>query len=280
MRTAITAPNAHSSAHILRAGIIALVVHTVVAVFSLAGSYALFNFSGLPDWNYSTLSYYLGIINVVSGIAAALFLMAAYEGWTNTARLFALCVLIAGGAELLGTTTGFPFGSYTYTERLGPKILGHVPYLIPPSWFMVLYPAMAIASCFSLPLIARASIAGGLLTLWDVAMDPAVTTGFAYWTWKTNGGFYGMPLTNWLGWWLTGSLIALIFWRSQPHVRLHMHPWAWALYLIQGGFMALLAVVYERPLAALFWLVGIIVMWFFIKRAKSWKGSLEARADG
>lgn len=280
MGTTFATPSKHRSLPILTVGITALILHGLVALVSIAGSYALFNVSGLPDWNYSALSYNLGIINIASGIVAALLLMAAYEGWTNTARLFALCVLIAGGAELLGTTTGFPFGSYTYTERLGPKILGHVPYLIPPSWFMVLYPTMAIASCFSLPLIARASIAGSLLTLWDVAMDPAVTTGFAYWMWKTDGGFYGMPYTNWLGWWATGSFIALIFWYRQPEVRIQLNPWAWALYLIQGGFMALLAVVYERPLAALFWLVGIIVVWFFIKRAKSWKGSLEARADG
>jgi len=41
------------------------------------------------------------------------------------------------GSELLGTSTGFPFGHYSYLSGLGYKIAGLVPFTIPLSWFYV-----------------------------------------------------------------------------------------------------------------------------------------------
>src|SRR5437870_3167852 len=38
-------------------------------------------------------------------------------------------------AELVGTGTGWPFGSYTYGDALGSKVLERVPIAIPLSWF-------------------------------------------------------------------------------------------------------------------------------------------------
>jgi putative membrane protein len=39
-------------------------------------------------------------------------------------------------------------------------------------------------------------------------MDPAMSFATAHWLWHTPGFFYGMPLLNWFGWWLTGSIVA------------------------------------------------------------------------
>ena len=46
-------------------------------------------------------------------------------------------VLISLTSELLGTSTGFPFGHYSYLSGLGYKIAGLVPFTIPLSWFYV-----------------------------------------------------------------------------------------------------------------------------------------------
>ena len=42
---------------------------------------------------------------------------------------------ISLASELLGTSTGFPFGHYTYLNGLGYKVAGLVPFTIPLSWF-------------------------------------------------------------------------------------------------------------------------------------------------
>ncbi len=119
--------------------------------------------------------------------------------------------LIGASAELLGTTTGFPFGGYAYTDWLGPKILSHVPYFIPLSWF-----AMAMV-CYDLSL--RVTRHRGLTVLmsavfmvgWDVSLDPAMSRAFPFWTYTESGFFYGMPLSNWGGWFLTSVVILGVY---------------------------------------------------------------------
>jgi len=245
-------------------GILFLLLHAMVAVFSLSGTWALYNLSQVPDWDYTTVTFWLGIANVVTGVLTAVMLMAHREGWKSTLTLLALCVLLAGSMELLGTTTGIPFGSYSYTDLLGPKLLGHVPYLIPLSWMMMLYPAMMLTETLLPRRWLRPLVAGFVLTIWDFAMDPAMTTGFAYWQWHTEGGFYGMPYVNWLGWWLTGTLVAAVFWKVDREWRGDWEPVALALYLIQGAFMAGLAWLYMRPMATVLWLVAVIAVMLLV----------------
>ncbi|MDW8291299.1 MAG: carotenoid biosynthesis protein [Armatimonadota bacterium] len=248
-----------------RAGILFLWLHAIVAVFSLAGTWGLYNLPQVPDWDYTALTFWLGISNIATGVLAALLLMASREGWKPALTLLALCMVLAGGMELLGTTTGIPFGEYSYTDLLGPKFLGHVPYLIPPSWMMMLYPAMVLTQVLMPQGWLRPALAGLLLTVWDFAMDPAMTTGFAYWQWHTEGGFYGMPWVNWFGWWLTGTLVAAAFWKVSAW-RGEWEPAAFALYLIQGAFMAGLAWLYMRPLASLLWLASAGVVTVLVWR--------------
>ncbi|GIV13841.1 MAG: carotenoid biosynthesis protein [Armatimonadetes bacterium] len=233
----------------------------LVALFSVAGSWALFGgYPNLPPLNYNALAYWLGIANVLLGIGAAAGHMALTQGWRATVLLMGLCVLIAGGAELLGTTTGFPFGPYTYTDRLGPKFLGHVPYLIPPSWFMVLYPAIHLSYALGVPRWGVPFVSALLLTWWDVAMDPAVTTGFPYWVWHVEGEFYGMPLVNWLGWYATGLVISVVYLRFAPEWKPAPIGIPLALWLIQGGQMAGLAWVFGRIWAAVLWAGGAVAL--------------------
>lgn len=159
-------------------------------------------------WKYSGPTY------VVLGALAALAHAATRVG---TRR--ALLLLVAGfgislGAELLGTTTGIPFGPYSYTTLLGWRVGGRVPFPIPLSWFYMIYASLAILGRRLLPdggpvsRLRWAALAGLVLTAWDVAMDPAMSFATAHWTWHTTGFFYGMPLVNWFGWWLTGTVVA------------------------------------------------------------------------
>lgn len=109
-------------------------------------------------------------------------------------------------SELLGTMVGVPFGPYRYTHLLGPKWFDHVPVLIPISWFTMALPSYALAA----PEAARVSpvrrvLVGSLILLaWDLALDPAMSGATPYWLWATRGAYYGMPLMNLVGWFVTG----------------------------------------------------------------------------
>lgn len=159
-------------------------------------------------WRFSGPSY------VIVGALAALFHAAGKLGWPRATGLLAVGFVIALAAELTGTSTGLPFGPYSYTALLGYRILGLVPFPIPMSWFFMLYCSLAMCGrllrgeASSATRWRWAATAGLILTAWDVAMDPAMTVATNHWIWHTHGFFYGMPLSNWFGWWLTGTLVA------------------------------------------------------------------------
>lgn len=166
---------------------------------------------------------------VVLGALAALLHSVPRLGRDRALVLFAVATAIALASELAGTNVGLPFGPYHYTEMLGYRINGDVPFPIPISWYYMLYASLAMCGRL-LPLPEGgagrwrwAFIAGLILTAWDVAQDPAMTAVKpVHWAWDfakvpawvpswvSTGFFYGMPLSNWLGWVVTGTLIARV----------------------------------------------------------------------
>lgn len=128
-------------------------------------------------------------------------------------------------SELLGTSTGFPFGDYTYLNGLGYKIGGLVPFTIPMSWFYLGISAYLLARGGLLQTVGSglvrhgAAIATGALLLmsWDFVLDPAMSqTAMPFWYWHTPGAFFGMPYQNFAGWFGTGAVfmtVAAVLWR-------------------------------------------------------------------
>lgn len=166
-------------------------------------------------WTFSGPSY------VVLGALATGAWLARRFGASRTLLLFALTAGVSLAAELIGTRTGYPFGAYAYTPLLGFRIAGRVPFPIPLSWFYMIAASLALVS-HALPARDDArtqfmwALAGGAaLTAWDVAMDPAMVVT-NHWVWRTPGFFYGMPLSNWGGWLLTGTAIAWLALRVVP----------------------------------------------------------------
>jgi putative membrane protein len=108
---------------------------------------------------------------------------------------------------------------YHYTNLLGPLFLGLVPYLIPVAWFMMSYPSFVIADRLVPPswkrwqrILSVAAVGGLVMTAWDVVMDPIMVAG-GNWVWDVKGAYFGIPLQNYWGWWLTiFTTFALYLW--------------------------------------------------------------------
>lgn len=113
--------------------------------------------------------------------------------------------LISLSSEMLGTAVGVPFGAYHYTNGLGIKWFAHVPVLIPVSWYVMALPSYALATRWiSINVVWRILAATALLVAWDLALDPAMSRLMPYWVWGNEGRYYGMPLLNLAGWYVTG----------------------------------------------------------------------------
>lgn len=179
---------------------------------------------------------------VVLGALAALLHVAGHLGWRRALLMLGVGSAVALGSELLGTSTQLPFGEYRYTPLLGYRILGLVPFPIPISWFYMIVGSLVIAARLMRVGDDRGTrwrwslVGGAILVAWDVSMDPAMVKT-AHWLWGdgdrftaaglpspvvdffTKDAFYGMPLSNWLGWYLTGIVIARLFlWIAPPSV--------------------------------------------------------------
>jgi uncharacterized membrane protein len=106
---------------------------------------------------------------------------------------------------------------YHYTDKLGYKFLGLVPLLIPIAWFMMSYPSFIIATRL-IPgrkniwawRLSVAAVGAVIMTAWDLAMDPMMVAG-DHWIWEKPGAYFGIPLQNYWGWWLTIFVAFLLF---------------------------------------------------------------------
>jgi bisanhydrobacterioruberin hydratase len=138
-------------------------------------------------------------------------------------RLLLLAVALSGfAAEVAGVHLGIPFGAYHYTEALGPRLLG-VPFVMAFAW-------MSLAA-YVRQMLLRFRLAGWLETIvgatWitavDLLIDPLAANQLDYWRWREKGFYYGVPLTNFAGWFIVGLLAFRILrgkFGPNPHASL------------------------------------------------------------
>ncbi|MBW4671903.1 MAG: carotenoid biosynthesis protein [Cyanomargarita calcarea GSE-NOS-MK-12-04C] len=169
-----------------------------------------------------------GVVDIILGTIAVSIFACRTLGWRIWLAFTIPAVSISIGSELLGTSTGFPFGDYSYLNGLGYKVAGLVPFTIPLSWFYVGLSAYLIAraglNVTLKPTFARhigALALGALLfTCWDFALEPAMSqTSLPFWYWEQPGAFFGTPYQNYAGWFGTSALfmsVAALLWGNTP----------------------------------------------------------------
>ena len=163
------------------------------------------------------------------------------RGTRPTIAFFGLTAILAFIAEYLGDNYGLIFGTYHYTDALGPRI-GGVPVLIVFAWGTVVYSAFAIVDWlanrgdrprgwgFRIAYALLVGLATGLVTAaWDLMADPLSVSGVweevlgtEAWWWWVDGGAYlpdlqvwrggdGIPIQNFVGWVLVPATIVAVF---------------------------------------------------------------------
>jgi uncharacterized membrane protein len=160
----------------------------------------------------------------------------------------AAAATVGFAAELMGVATGRPFGHYSYSGKLGPR-LGGVPLLAAAAWAMMARPAWVVAGLVSRRW--RIPLAAGALTAWDVFLDPRMVRE-GYWSWPGGGRYEGVPASNFIGWLATGAGVfavwQLIDGDDDPAAdgdgALALYTWTWV------GETFANAVLWRRPVVA------------------------------
>jgi uncharacterized membrane protein len=158
-------------------------------------------------------------ILVLVPLAFALFHGAVRYHWSGILTFLVLCLVVSNVLENTSILTGFPFGHYYYTSDLGLKLF-LVPLLIGPAYFGTGYLAWVLATVLIGDIRPKGSwfttfavpfIASFIMAAWDLGMDPTNSTIRHNWIWEQGGGYFGVPLTNYLGWFFTVYVFFQLF---------------------------------------------------------------------
>jgi len=158
-------------------------------------------------------------ILIVVPLAFALFHGAVRYQWSGILIFLVICLVVSNLLENTSILTGFPFGHYHYTSDLGPKLF-LVPLVIGPAYFGTGYLAWVLSTVLIGDVRPKGSwfttfavpfIASFMMVAWDLGMDPTSSTIRHSWIWEQGGGYFGVPLTNYLGWFFTVYVFFQLF---------------------------------------------------------------------
>ena len=151
------------------------------------------------------------------------------EGPSRTLAAFFLVSVLSAALETVGTLTGFPFGQYYYSERLGWKIASVLPFTIPLAWWVIVGSGHFVLRCM-FPFWSRLRIALGV-GLWalvhDLLLEPFAWRVRGYWSWGPwDDPMSGVPASNYVTWFVAAAVMSrlmplkkrLLRWDGRPVV--------------------------------------------------------------
>jgi len=131
--------------------------------------------------------------------------------WRGVATFIVVCLAVSNIFENLSILTGFPFGWYHYSDIMDPK-LSLVPLLIGPAYFGVGYLSWTLARAIlgdtkgrltGRLVVTTPTVASVIMRCWDLTIDPMMPTITHHWIWRDGGSDFGVPLSHFLGWYVT-----------------------------------------------------------------------------
>jgi isopentenyl-diphosphate delta-isomerase len=213
-------------------------VLTIITLALLAiGAFLMANF-GLPWW-----LHFLSSVKVLLFALPSFWVLKMWLGWSRGLKLVGVLGLYAVFIQTVGVLTGFPNGAITYSEHLGFQLFGRVPWTLAFAWTPLMLCAYTAARSLFASRVSRIAFSTFLLVAFDLVIDPgAVLLGL--WQYPGGGAFYGVPLSNYLGWAFGGAVGSAILEAVMSHFRPLLPP------PVQMGSSAFFILFFWTALAA------------------------------
>lgn len=122
-------------------------------------------------------------------------------------------IIVAGFGllfELCGVRVGLPFGRYAYTGVLQPTVFG-VPVVMAFAWMVLIAYVQQMLRRLNLQMWFGALVAAAWMTAIDLVIDPLAANQLGYWRWVAGGNYYGIPWSNFAGWYVCSFLLFVTF---------------------------------------------------------------------
>jgi len=158
-------------------------------------------------------------LDVLSAAAFALVDGRRRYGLRGMLVFCGICVVVGNAIENLGVVTGFPYGHYYFADLMGPKLF-HVPVLLGLAYIGMAYVSWTVGQALAgnaarisqhASVLATPLVAAFVMVAWDLAQDPVWATALHGWVWRDGGSWFGVPVSNYLGWYGTVFTIYVLF---------------------------------------------------------------------
>ena len=176
----------------------------LMSVLFFISSFFMSRFNDVP--NYSTISSIFIIIFAIPSYYTLVSHLDYRKGLSLIVFLSILPVLVEG----LAVWTGFPYGRFEYGSRLGWLLFDLVPPTISFAYLPILLCSLYVSSQYSQNIVHFSILTSIFNLLVDLVIDPAAVH-IGFWTYTEGGIYFGVPLSNFLGWIITGTIYSAIF---------------------------------------------------------------------
>ncbi|MBD3206149.1 carotenoid biosynthesis protein [Candidatus Bathyarchaeota archaeon] len=158
------------------------------------------------------------VFSQISSLFIVIFALPSYYslirsmGTSKGAQILVILSILPVIVEGLAVRTGFPYGGFEYGDRLGWLLFDLVPPTISFAYLPMLLGSLKFASKRSKELFTFCFVASIFNLMVDLVIDPAAVD-IGFWLYSKQGFYFGVPLSNFIGWLITGFVYALIFYQ-------------------------------------------------------------------
>lgn len=144
---------------------------------------------------------------IFTGIMFLVSFLCGIHAWANQKRVFYVSTIVYG--LLLEKLVILYFENYTYPASEMLDAFG-IPLAIGFGWSAVIYSGYVTARTFGLSRRHLPVFTGLYAVHLDLAMD-TIAIRVPFWEWTANGDWFGVPLGNFLGWFLVALLFTFVY---------------------------------------------------------------------
>ena len=159
--------------------------------------------------------------------------------------------------EIIGANTGIIYGDFVYNPSWQPALLG-TPVIMAIVWVTLIIESYSLSSIFNKK-INRIIVSAFFLVMIDIVIDPgAIHLGL--WNWVNGGSWYGVPMSNYLGWFILGIIGSGIFAFKNNHKKINIPPVLYIYTLVFWTSYNMLFKIYLPAVAGILLICLILII--------------------
>jgi putative membrane protein len=155
------------------------------------------------------------------GLLTAFFLIHAF-GYFKPREVLAfalICFVVSNLLENTSVLYGFPFGYFYHSTATGPRLF-NIPWLATPTYMAMGYTSWMVTQVllerfrpvhWPKSFISTALVASFVFSMWDFCNDAVFHTINKAFFYRFPGPWFGVPVSNFLGWLLTTFIFFGLF---------------------------------------------------------------------